>query len=162
MEVPTPRPAGCPRSFRRILVATHFSPRSKRAFHKALDLAADLGAEIHLLHVHSVPAPRPLFFISMHPEDHRRLSERAKGRARRRFEDFLRGEDLGTVPVTTVVRQGLPPREIVAYAAEAGSDLVVVGERPETRAQHVLQHLVFESVGERVRRESPCPVLTVR
>lgn len=161
MEVRTLSPA-VTRSFRRILVATNFSPRSKRAFHKALDLARDLGAELHLLHVHSVPAPKPLFFISMPAENHRRLSERATSRARRRFEDFLRGEALGGVPLTTALREGQPHREILAYAAEAGLDLVVVGERPESRAQHVLQHLVFESVGERVRRESPCPVLTVR
>lgn len=160
-----PRTAPAParaRSFHRILMATDFSPRSKRAFHKALELAADLGAELHLLHVHSVPTPRPLFFITMPAENHRRLCERVRSRSRRRFEDFLRGEPLGNVPVVTAVREGQPHREIVSYAAEAQMDLVVVGERPETRAQHVLQHLAFESVGERVRRESPCPVLTVR
>ena len=150
------------RSFHRILVATDFSPRSKRAFHKALELARDLGADLHLLHVHSVPVPRAIFFISMPAESHRRISLRVREKARRRFEDFLRGEDLAGVVVHTALREGTPHREIVAYAAEAGLDLVVVGERPETRAQHVLQHLAFESVGERVRRESPCPVLTVR
>lgn len=50
----------------------------------------------------------------------------------------------------------------MAHAAEAELDWVVVGEPPETRAQRVLQPLAFESVGERVRRESPCAVLTVR
>jgi len=150
------------RSFHRILVATDFTPRSKRAFHKALDLARDLDAELHLLHVHSVPTARAVFFISLPAESHRRIAARVRHRARRRFEDFLRGEDLGGITVHTALREGAPHREIVAYAAEAGLDLVVVGERPETRAQHVLQHLAFESVGERVRRESPCPVLTVR
>jgi len=162
MEAHTPPRPGGARSFHRILIATDFSPRSKRAFHKALDLAADLGAELHLLHVHSVPSPRPLFFISMPAESHRRITERVRSRSGRRFEDFLRGEAVGAVPIQTVLREGQPHREIVAYAAKAEADLVVVGESPETRAQHVLQHLAFESVGERVRRESPCPVLTVR
>jgi len=150
------------RSFHRILVATDFTPRSKRAFHKALDLARDLRAELHLLHVHSVPTPRSIFFISMPAESHRRISIRVREKARRRFEDFLRGEEMEGIIVCTAIREGAPHREIVAYATEAGLDLVVVGERPESRAQHVLQHLAFESVGERVRRECPCPVLTVR
>ena len=48
------------------------------------------------------------------------------------------------------------------YARQEGVDVIVLGERPETRGQHLLQHLAFESVGERVRRTAPCPVLTVR
>jgi nucleotide-binding universal stress UspA family protein len=162
MGTPVRSHPGQASSFQRILVATDFTPRSKRAFHKALELARDLQAELHLLHVHSVPSPRAIFFISMPTESHRRISARVRVKARRRFENFLRGEDLAGVTVHTVVREGSPHREIIAYASEAGLDLVVVGERPETRAQHVLQHLAFESVGERVRRECPCPVLTVR
>jgi len=150
------------RSFRRILVATNFSPRSKRAFRKALDLAEDLGAEVHLVHVHRVPRSRSVFFIGTHAESHRRVSERVRNKARRSFEDFLRGEDLPRGGLTTVLREGSPPHEIVDYARQEELDLIVVGERPETRAQHLLQHVIFESVGERVRREAPCPILTVR
>jgi len=150
------------RSFRRILVATNFSPSSKRAFRRALDLADDLGAEVHLVHVHRVPASRSVFFIGTHAESHRRVSERVRNKARRSFEDFLRGEDLPRGGLTTVLREGSPHREIVDYARQEELDLIVVGERPETRAQHLLQHVIFESVGERVRREAPCPVLTVR
>jgi len=143
-------------------VATNFSPSSKRAFRRALDLADDLGAEVHLVHVHRVPASRSVFFIGTHAESHRRVSERVRNKARRSFEDFLRGEDLPRGGLTTVLREGSPHREIVDYARQEELDLIVVGERPETRAQHLLQHVIFESVGERVRREAPCPVLTVR
>lgn len=158
----THMPRETARSFRRILVATDFAPSSKRAFRKALALAKDLGAELRLLHVWSVPSSRAVFFISITPESREALRSRHQRKTQRRFHDFLRGEDVGGIELATAFREGLPHEEIVAYAEQEAVDLVVVGERPETRAQHLLQHLAFESVGERVRRTSPCPVLTVR
>ena len=150
------------RAFRKVLVATDFTPASKRAFRKGQGLAVDLEAELHLLHVGDSPRPRAIFFISIPHQSREAIGRKMQSRVRRRFEDFLRGEDLGGSEVVTVFREGAPHREIVAYAAEQGVDLIVVGERHETKAQHLLQHLAFESVGERVRREAPCAVLTVR
>lgn len=149
-------------SFHQILVGTDFSPPSKRAFRKALALARDLGAAIHLLHVWSAPQTRSVFFITMSQDARDLIRVRLRAKIRRRFEDFLRGEDLGGIELRTAFREGRPHEEIVSYAAGHRIDLIVVGERSETKAQHLLQHLVFESVGERVRRESPCCVLTVR
>jgi nucleotide-binding universal stress UspA family protein len=150
------------RAFQRLLVATDFSPGSKRAFRKALALARDLGAELHLLHVANTPEPRSVFLISVAPDAQQAVGRRLRSRAARRFEDFLRGEIVGETAVRTALREGRPHEQIVGYAVEEGVDLIVVGERPESRVQHLLQHLAFESVGERVRREAPCPVLTVR
>ncbi|GAB4263452.1 MAG: universal stress protein [Deferrisomatales bacterium] len=161
----TPQPHSPPaqaRSFHRILVATDFYPGSKRAFRKALELARDLGAELRLLHVWAVPQTRAVFFISISPESRATVRQRHRAKTRRRFEDFLRGEALEGVRWSTHFLEGRPHEEIVRYAEQEGIDLIVVGERPETRAQHLLQHLAFESVGERVRRTAPCPVLTVR
>ncbi len=148
--------------FRCILVPTDFTPGSKRAFRKALELARYVGADLHVLHVACQPNLRAVFFVSITGESRRQTCARAERKARRRMGDFLRGENLEGVTVETAVRAGRPHDEIVRYAEEVGADLIVVGERPETRSQHLLQHLAFESVGERVRRTAPCPVLTVR
>lgn len=150
------------RSFRRILVATDLTPRSKKAFRQALALARDLGARMDLLHVWSVPRTRALFFMNTAARTSPALQVRHREKTNRRFGDFLRGEDLEGVAVSTVFLEGVPHEQIVHYAAAEAVDLIVVGERHETRAQHVLQHLAFEGVGEHVRRTSPCPVLTVR
>ncbi len=150
------------RSFARIVVGTDFTPAAKRAFRKAVALAQDLGAELHLVHVACAPSARPVFFISASPAARDALCTRLVQKAEGRLADFLRGEDLGGAALKRAVVTGRPCAELVAYAAREGADLIVVGETPETRAQHLLQHLAFESVGERVRRTAGCPVLTVR
>ncbi|NOY44690.1 MAG: universal stress protein [Deltaproteobacteria bacterium] len=166
MSRPEPAPErGLPErgtTFRRIVATTDFTPGSKRAFRRALALARDLGAELHLLHVACQPNLRSVFFVRVSGDAMERLCSRARQRARRRMEDFLRGEDLEGVRLVPHVVTGHPAREIVAYAARVGADLIVVGERPESRGQHLLQHVAFESVGERVRRTAQCSVLTVR
>jgi nucleotide-binding universal stress UspA family protein len=46
----------------------------------------------------------------------------------------------------------------VAFAAEAGIDLIVMG----THGRGGLVHMLLGSVTEKVVRAAPCPVLTVR
>ncbi|GAB6064878.1 universal stress protein [Deferrisoma palaeochoriense] len=156
------RASGREPAFRRIVATTDFSPGSKRALRRAIALARDLGAELHLVHVACQPDLRSVFFVKVDEASRARLCERATRKARRRLDDFLRGEELWGVRLVRAVLTGRPAEEIVGYAASCGADLIVVGERPETRGQHLLQHLAFESVGERVRRTAPCSVLTVR
>ena len=149
-------------AFRRILATTDFTPGAKRAFRTALALARELGAELHVLHVAPQPRMRSVFFVTITGEAREQIWRRIERKARRKMQDFLRGEDLEGLRWVAAVRAGQPSEEIVRYAREEGVDVIVLGERPETRGQHILQHLAFESVGERVRRTAACPVLTVR
>jgi nucleotide-binding universal stress UspA family protein len=57
-----------------------------------------------------------------------------------------------------VLVEGTPSAEIVAYADEAGCDLIVMG----THGRGGIDRLLLGSVAERVVRTSPVPVLTVR
>lgn len=59
---------------------------------------------------------------------------------------------------TSEIRAGDPKTEILAYAEEAGVDLVVMG----THGRTGLDHYLIGSVAEKVVRRSPVPVLTVR
>ena len=56
------------------------------------------------------------------------------------------------------VRAGNPATEIVAFADEQGTDLIVMG----THGRGVVGHFVMGSVAEKVVRTAHCPVLTVR
>ena len=49
-------------------------------------------------------------------------------------------------------------REVVQYAQETGSDLIVMG----THGRSGFSHLLRGSVAENVVRRAPCSVLTVR
>ena len=53
---------------------------------------------------------------------------------------------------------GRPVDEIVDYAHEHAIDLIVIATHGRTGLAHVL----LGSVAERIVREAPCPVLTIR
>jgi len=55
-------------------------------------------------------------------------------------------------------RIGSPAEEILRLAGEAHADLIVLG----THGRRGLSHFLLGSVAERVLRQAPCPVLTVR
>ena len=140
-----------------ILAPTDFSAHSERAVRYACGLAERLGSELHLLHVLSeiLPAgPDPLLMPVMPPEYYEENEERAK--------ETLRGllQPAWGTPrsLVTAVRWGGPVETIVAYAGELNVDLVVIA----THARTGLSHALLGSVAERIVREAPCPVLTIR
>jgi len=57
-----------------------------------------------------------------------------------------------------VVRTGDPAETIERAAQELGIDLIVMA----THGREGLSHFVIGSIAEKVVREAPCPVLTVR
>jgi len=60
--------------------------------------------------------------------------------------------------VRTVLRSGVPYREVVALATDERADLVLMG----THGRGGLDRALLGSVADRVVRLAPCPVLTVR
>ncbi len=57
-----------------------------------------------------------------------------------------------------VVRPGSPPAEIIRFAKDRESDVIVMG----THGRGAVAHTFLGSVAARVVRTAPCPVLTVR
>lgn len=146
-------------SMSRILAPTDFSSHSEGSVRFACELAERLGAELHLLHVLSdvvVPAgPDPMLISSMPPEYYREIEDQS----RQTLSGLCCGDDWPKPPsVVTEVRWGDPVDEINAYASELIIDLIVVATHGRTGLAHVL----LGSVAERIVREAPCPVLTIR
>ena len=143
---------------RTILAPTDFSPHAEKAVRYACGLAERLGAELHLLHVLSeiVPAgPDPMLAPVLPPEYYAE-TEAAVARDARRRCSTRRGAR--PTSVETAVRWGSPVEAIVDYAAEHAIDLIVIATHGRTGLSHVL----LGSVAERIVREAPCPVLTIR
>jgi nucleotide-binding universal stress UspA family protein len=63
-----------------------------------------------------------------------------------------------SVTVESLVVRGDPAVEIHRIAKERGVDLIVIA----THGWTGWRHLVFGSVAERVLREAPCAVLSIR
>jgi len=142
---------------RKVLAPSDFSPHAANAVRYACGLAERLGAELHLLHVLSaiIPTgPEPLFAPVLPPESFRD-SEEASTRALKTLLD----PSWGSPPAVEVaVRWESPVEGIVSYAREAAIDLIVIATHGRTGLSHVL----LGSVAERIVREAPCPVLTIR
>ena len=133
-----------------ILVPTDFSYAADRALQYAMQLARRQHARLALLHV-VAPAAIPSAFLTSVRTDLPQLAE-------------LSGEHLARLarrmrlrPQHAVVRTGPAAEEILRFADEIGTDLIVIGSRGHGK----LEQLLIGTTAERVVREARCPVLVV-
>ena len=142
---------------RTILAPTDFSHHAEAALKYAFGLAEAFGATVHLLHVLGEPIPLgpdpmipPVFGADFYRESEAASIEALKRVAR---------HDWGTpAGVETFARWGTPVDAVLEHARSHAADLIVVATHGRTGLGHVL----LGSVAERIVREAPCPVLTVR
>lgn len=142
----------------RILVPTDFSEHSSTALQYAKALAERFGSELHLLYVMqdvvaTVPAASGLLFASAGDfiVEVRRNAEMA-------MKKLVDSQQMTGRRLVAEIRSGQPFLEIVRYARETDSDLIVIA----THGRSALAHALMGSVAERVVRHGSCPVLTVR
>lgn len=137
-----------------ILVPTDFSEYSDAALEYASRLAADTGATLQLLHVHDTRAlgtalGETSYLFAENWEEER-------GRAEQQLKH--------TMPMAPDVRcehhmlVGVPDSDIVAFAGDHKTDLIVMASHGRTG----ISRLVMGSVAEAVMRRAPCPVLIVK
>jgi nucleotide-binding universal stress UspA family protein len=130
-----------------ILYPTDFSSYSNQAYFHAVALAENHGASLTVLYVFA-----PGFGTPETGGD----SDADREHWRKQLEQ-IRPVD-SRIPVHHVFLEGDPAAEIVRYAADAGSDLIVLG----THGRTGLERLLMGSVAEKVMREAPCSVLVVK
>ncbi len=148
--------AASPLKLKRILVPIDFSDYSARALDYALAFAEQFQAKLILLHV-----VEP----TVYPENHMlvppAMDEVNQGlveAGRERLEGVSRKRIGHRVPVELLVRLGRAHSEITDTAKAVGADLIIIATHGYTGLKHVL----LGSTAERVVRQAPCPVLTVR
>jgi universal stress protein A len=140
-----------------ILAPTDFSAHSELAVKYACGLAERLGSTLHLLNVLSelLPTgPDPLLMPVMPPEYYTEIEDRSR-ESLSRFLDSSWGEPASVI---RAVRWGSPVEAIASYAVEQHISLIVISTHGRTGFGHV----ILGSVAERIVREAPCPVLTIR
>ena len=138
--------------FQRILIAWDGSRVALRALDISLDVARRYDAELVAASVAYSPA---------HAETEEDRAESAQAARRYLEETFSRVRDRADrigVPVEHVIIDGDQPGEdLLAYAHEHGSDLVVAGHHRSSRAGR----LVLHGVPERLVAAAAVPVLIV-
>jgi nucleotide-binding universal stress UspA family protein len=140
----------------RILVPIDFSDYSLKALKYATELAVSYAARLQVLHIVE-EIVQPSFYLSstipmfdLIPE----IKEKSK-EAMERVLDESKGPKVTT---DIHVIEGHAARDIIKFAANHDSDLIVIS----THGLTGIEHLLFGSVAEKVVRMAPCPVFTVK
>lgn len=139
---------------KRILIPTDFSDNSAVALKYAIAFADQFGAAVDVIHVLEPPPAGLLLSYQALDE----VSEQMKKNAQQQLEDLQSQWSDYCFPVTQTVLEGHPFVEIVRFARENNSDLIVLG----THGRGAVGHMLMGSVAEKIVRKSPCPVLTIR
>jgi nucleotide-binding universal stress UspA family protein len=137
--------------FNKILCPVSFDENSIAALEVARTLAQDKDAVIYLLHVVPTP-PVPVSPIPLEPFP--QTEHDARARLRELAETHLAGK----VRYEMLALSGDPAHVIIRTVADVGADSIVMA----THGRKGVSRFFLGSVAERVVRESPCPVLTVR
>lgn len=140
-----------------IIVPTDFSKLSQSAFSYARDLAEMTNATIHILYV--LDKNLPFIPNKSSEQSEEDLIEELEIDARKQLQvctDNL--VDDSEIKVTQTLRKGIDYEEIVSYAVEVNSSIIVIATHGRTGTLHNL----LGSVAEKVIRYSKCPVLVIK
>jgi len=137
-----------------VVCAVDFSPSSTRALAYATSVARKAGGRLILLHA-----------LEWFDEDVEASSSGVNTKefptseedARQALEELLTA-DARASDAELVVGHGSPAGEILRLVREYDAGLIVLG----IYGRNVLDRTLFGSTAQRVVREAPCPVLTVR
>ena len=144
-----------PDGFARIVVPTDFSTCGEAAWATALRAACGFGAELVLVHV---VLDTPRFAEGAGGADLRATLADAQQWAEREVDARVGAARAAGVAARSVVRTGVPKRQILDVAAAEGADLIVIG----THGRGGIERALLGSVADHVIRLAPCPVLSVR
>lgn len=145
--------------FKKILCPTDFSELGKPALRVAAELACHFGADLQVLHVMEpyladTVVPAGLGVYGYIPPE---ASDLQRAESHNNLAALCKDTVAPEVHYTCHIRYGEASRQILNFATEEGTDLIVM----VTHARSGLSHLLFGSVTETEVREAPCPVLTI-
>lgn len=143
-------------TYSRILVPLDLGDHTGRILEHARMIAGRFGGSLELLYC----VPNPTFPDAtglLNPYSPAMLED-ARSEATQTLGRLLTDDERKVFHAQANAVIGDPLMTIVEYARLRKSDLIVMG----THGRTGLTHLFLGSVAERVVREAPCPVLTVR
>lgn len=138
-----------------ILVPVDGSESSQYAAKHALDLASEVGATVHFLHVVSLNESRnvevPRIEQGYLYQDLAQMGEEI-------IDDTISPLDEQEVPIKRTVMTGRPDKQILSFIQSERPDLVIMGSQGKTG----LKRVVLGSVAENVARRSSIPIQLVQ
>ena len=145
--------------FKKILVPIDFSHFSKKALEVAVQLAECCGGKIHLLHVeedifhiqeiHKIHPPLEKICDEMHKQ-----FVGAKKRSLEQFKSYIPKK----LFASATVKEGHPFVEIIKFAKNQCTDLIVMSSHGKSG----LRHALLGSTTDKVSSKAGCAVLIVK
>jgi len=140
-----------------ILHPTDFSPASRPAFVKAIDMARLHRRRVLIVHVLNPLLP-VMSEEAISPPTYDQLTKALRGWAEKGMKRLMTQAKARGARVTSVIREGGEAQEIARLARSRRAAMIVMGTHGRTGVKRVL----LGSVAARVLSLAACPVLTVR
>jgi nucleotide-binding universal stress UspA family protein len=139
-----------------IVAPVDFTDSSTRALNDAAVWAAELGSELHVLHI--VPDPTEAWSVEAVGVDFAAIGEEWVQKAEAELQTRVATLTLPADRVKTRVQMGSRPgEEIVSYAKEHEAGLIIMASGEHGR----VARLLLGSVADYVVRAATCPVLII-
>jgi len=136
--------------FKRILVALKFTPVSRTALEKGIEIAREHGAELHIFHA------LDFRLQELDVGDPNRVEKSRE--TEQRFETEVKPLLNGSKNATFWYQPADPAMEICKLARHNNNDLIILGshQRPEKKPMGRIDY-----VGNTILEKAPCPVMLV-
>jgi nucleotide-binding universal stress UspA family protein len=139
---------------KKILVAFDGSEQSYKAFDFALDMSRLCpGAAPEIIVISVAQPPEPIDIVEM---------DAVIDSATQHYEDLFKGLEIDAkernIEIKTEVIVGHPADQIVRYAKEKNSDMIVIGQKGKSK----IENWLLGSVSKRVATYAPCTVTIVK
>lgn len=142
--------------YKRILIATDGSDRSKKAAEEGVELAKALSAQVVALNVvNEVVVASAVRQLGV---DRKEVESKLKTAGQKAVDEIKKMGDAAGVKVDTVIRIGAPANDVIDVAGAEKADLIVMGSHGESGASKLL----IGSVVQKVLYWATIPVLVVR
>ena len=149
----------------KILVAVDFSPVGREVAHAGYRLAKKMGSEITFFHC----APQTSRFLqgydikafvsSTGKDEQKKIGEMAKQKLHKIMEDvFAENGVAESLKIEEEIVFGEPGDELLRFAKEKKTDLIIVGYK----SYSMIEHLLVGSTASKVARYAPCSVMIYR
>ena len=139
----------------KLLVATDFSPQTRKVLQIAGRIGQALSAQLWLIHV---AAPEAVFksYGAGESQDRKNIADgyREERRLVHEAAESLREVGLDATGLTV---QGTPAKKILSKADELGVGMIVIG----SHGFGAVSRLLLGSVSSKVLKKATCPVLIV-
>jgi nucleotide-binding universal stress UspA family protein len=136
-----------------IVVASDGSDESRLAIDRAVRLAQQDDAELHLVHVGLLSQwVQP---DTLSPKQYERIKQEAQDRL---DAEVAYAEEVGGTVTEAHRRMGEADSEIIELSEEIGADLILLG----SRGQNTIERIVLGNDSESIVRYAPCSVMVVR